>query len=221
MNRIIHWGNQIHDLLDQTRRVEFLAPLALRLFLVPVFLSAGLHKISSFDSTVRWFGNPEWGLGLPFPELMVVLAAGTELIGAFLLLFGLATRYIAVPMMVTMLVAALSVHWDNGWFAIAPSSPETSMAAPLAEIGFPGAQESLENSREVGKRLEMAKSILREHGNYDWLTARGNFVVLNNGVEFAVIYLIMLLALFFQGGGRYLSLDYWIARRFRRWYQAG
>ena len=32
----------------------------------------------------------------------------------------------------------------------------------------------------------------------------------NNGVEFAVIYGLMLLVLFFSGGGRYLSLDFWV-----------
>ena len=35
-----------------------------------------------------------------------------------------------------------------------------------------------------------------------------------NGVEFAVTYLIMLLALAFLGAGRYVSLDYWIRKRF-------
>ena len=40
-------------------------------------------------------------------------------------------------------------------------------------------------------------------------------MILNNGIEFAVTYFIMLLALFFTGGGKYLSFDYWIARRFR------
>jgi len=65
----------------------------------------------------------------------------------------------------------------------------------------------------VGERVSAARSLLREHGNYDWLTEKGNFVVLNNGIEFAATYFIMLLSLFFSGGGRYVSLDYWLARR--------
>jgi uncharacterized membrane protein YphA (DoxX/SURF4 family) len=40
-------------------------------------------------------------------------------------------------------------------------------------------------------------------------------VILNNGIEFAATYFIMLLALFFIGAGKYLSVDYWIARRYR------
>ncbi len=213
MNAIVTLANRVHDLLNQTRRLDFLAPLLLRLFLAIVFISAGWNKAASFESTVAWFANPDWGLGLPFPGLMAFLATATELVGGFLLLFGLATRYFAVPLMITMLVAAFSVHWDNGWFAIAPSNPDTSMAQPLAAIGVPAAERSLENSEEVGKRLGAARNLLREHGNYGWLTGKGNFVTLNNGIEFAATYFIMLLVLFFHGAGRYLSLDYWIAKR--------
>jgi putative oxidoreductase len=102
------------------------------------------------------------------------------------------------------------------WFAIAPSDPATSTVLPLAQVGFPGAQASLENSEAVGERLTRAKRILREHGNYPWLTEKGNLVILNNGIEFAATYFIMLLVLFFYGAGRYLSLDYWFARRLSR-----
>jgi uncharacterized membrane protein YphA (DoxX/SURF4 family) len=216
MNRLVIFANRIHDLLDATRKWDFLAPLLIRLFLSVVFISAGWNKLSSFDSTVAWFGNPDWGLGLPFPAVMAFLATAAELVGGFFLLAGLATRYFAAPLMITMLVAAFSVHWDNGWFAIAPSNPETSMAQPLAAVGVPAAQQSLENSEEAGKRLTAARGLLREHGQYGWLTEKGSFVILNNGIEFAATYFIMLLVLFFHGAGRYLSLDYWIAKRFRQ-----
>ena len=61
-------------------------------------------------------------------------------------------------------------------------------------------------------RLGAANEILREHGNYSWLTEKGKFVILNNGIEFGVTYLLMLFALFFTGGGRYTSVDYFLAR---------
>lgn len=212
---IIAFLRKLQDLLDLGRIVDFLGPLALRLFLAPVMIGAGLHKVHDFDAMVSWFGNTEWGLGMPMPELMVILATAAELGGGILLLIGLAVRWVSIPLMITMIVAACSVHWEDGWFAIAPGNPDTSMAKVLEPIGFPGAKESLENSVEVGKRLEAAKSILKEHGNYQWLTDRGNFVILNNGIEFAVTYFIMLLSLFFTGAGRYFSLDYWIAEKFR------
>ncbi len=33
-----------------------------------------------------------------------------------------------------------------------------------------------------------------------------------NGIEFAATYFIMLLALLVIGGGKYVSIDYWIAK---------
>lgn len=186
----VHW---CQDQLDVAKSIDFLAPLALRVYLFFPFWMAGTTKLASFDSTVAWFGNSEWGLGLPMPELMAFLATWTEIIGALFILTGFATRYISIPLMVTMLVAVFAVHWDNGWYAIAQSDADP----------------------EVAERLSRARDILRENGNYAWLTAKGNFVVLNNGVEFAVTYLIMLLVLFFNGAGKYLSVDYWIKSAFR------
>jgi uncharacterized membrane protein YphA (DoxX/SURF4 family) len=191
--------NRLQDLLDAVRALDFLAPLALRLYLVPVFWVAGTNKLSGFDDVVAWFGNPDWGLGLPAPLLMAALATGAEVIGAVLLLLGLAVRWISIPLMVTMIVAAVSVHWQHGWQAIA----DTQSPFPPADIDV------------AMERLDRANAILQQHGNFDWLTASGSFAILNNGVEWAATYFVMLLALFFLGGGRYLSLDYWIARRFR------
>ena len=71
-----------------------------------------------------------------------------------------------------------------------------------------------DNIEGVTERLNMAKRLLRENGNYDWLTETGNFVISNNGIEWAATYFVMLLALFFTGGGK-LSLDYLIASRLR------
>lgn len=200
---------RLHGWLNFTRRLDFLAPLLFRLYLGPIFISAGLNKMVAWENTVAWFGNADWGLGLPLPGLMAFLAVSAELVGGLLLILGLATRYIAVPLMITMLVAAFSVHWQNGWFAIAPSDPSTSMARPLAAVGLPAAESSLGNSEEVARRLDAARSLLREHGNYSWLTGRGSIVILNNGIEFAATYFIMLLSLFFTGAGRYVSVDYW------------
>ncbi len=174
--------------------------LALRLYLVPVFWMAGTNKMSSFDSTVAWFGNPDWGLGLPFPWLMAFLATAAEVGGAILLTIGLGTRLVSIPLIITMIVAAVTVHWENGWQAIADAS------APFAN----------EQVMAAPEKLEMARSILQEHGNYDWLTSSGNFVILNNGIEFSATYMIMLMALLVLGGGRYVSVDYWLAKTLRR-----
>lgn len=182
--------------LEAINVVDFLGPLAIRLYLVPVFWVAGTNKLKGMDNVISWFGNPDWGLGLPAPAVMAWLATGTEILGAIALLLGLATRFFAIPLMVTMLVAALKVHFHNGWQAIAdPMSPFAN-----AHIG--GAME----------RLDKARALLKSHGNYDWLTETGNFVISNNGMEWAVTYFVMLLALFCSGAGK-LSLDHLVDRR--------
>lgn len=192
MNALAQTYNSIHKaVFTPLSHLDGVAPLALRIYLFFPFLMAGQQKISGMENTIAWFGNPDWGLGLPFPTLMAYLAAYTEFIGAWLLLFGLATRWISIPLIVTMLVAIFAVHWPNGWFAIAQSSDP-----------------------DVAVRLGRAKEILQEHGNYAWLTGKGNFVILQNGIEFAVTYLVMLLALLFTGGGRYTSVDYYLGKLF-------
>ena len=200
-------------LLSKLSYIDWLGPLALRLYLAPVFIGVGLHKFANWDDMVAWFGTPDWGLGLPLPGLMVLLAASAELIGGLALLLGVATRLVTIPLMFTMLVAAGTAHWNNGWFAIAPGDPDTSTAKVVAMLGIPAAERSLENSVGVGERLEAARSLLKQHGNYSWLTERGSFVILNNGIEFAATYFIMLLVLLFTGAGRWFSLDYWLSRR--------
>lgn len=174
-----------------------IGPLLLRLFLAPIMIQAGWTKFASFENTVAWMGNPDWGLGLPFPELMVTLAAGTELVGGIALLFGFAVRWFAIPLIVTMLVAIFSVHWENGWLALSDASSW------------------LANDRvmEAVERKQAAISILKEHGNYAWLTAKGSITILNNGIEFATTYLVMLISLLFTGAGRFFSVDYWLARK--------
>lgn len=211
----IRLANRLQDLIESFRFLDFLAPTAIRLYLAPIFVIAGHHKLHNIEDIISWFGNPDWGLGLPYPELMAYLAAYTEFLGGIALLVGVAVRWFAVPLMVTMIVAAVTAHWDNGWFAITPTNPDTSAAKAAAWVGFPGAAESLENSEEAGKRLNAAKRILRQHGNYNWLTEKGNFVILNNGIEFAVTYFLMLAVLFFMGAGKFLSLDYYIRLFFR------
>jgi uncharacterized membrane protein YphA (DoxX/SURF4 family) len=196
---IINLAQQVHTLLDKTRFADFLGPLLLRLYLAPIFWMAGTNKLSDMESTIAWFGNPDWGLGLPFPTLLAYAAALTETIGAVLLVLGFALRYISIPLMITMIVAAVTVHLQNGWLAIAE-----------------GASSLFSNERTIGAidRLDRAKDILREHGNYEWLTENGSIVVLNNGIEFAATYFVMLLVLFFIGAGKYASVDFWLRKRF-------
>ena len=203
--------------------LDGVASLLLRLILGPVLIASGWEKITG----TNWFVHTLDSFPFPFnvlpPEFSWFLASWTEFLGGLLLLFGLATRVVAIPLAVTMFVAAWSVHLDNGWAAIAPSRP--------AAVCVPGSEAHAASSRferfiecqnvnartiEASKRLARAKAILREHGDYRYLNGRGALVKLNNGIEFAAIYLTMLLALLIIGGGRYFSLDYYVRLAWKR-----
>ncbi len=204
-----------------------LAPLLFRLILAPVMTVAGYSKLGMSSESasgldiflpapeiVDWFGNAEWGLGLPLPFMLALLAAWTELIGGVLLFIGLLGRLVAVPLMFTMLVAASTVHLEHGWFAITPTEASTSSAQFYAALGVDAAKESLTHSDMASERLSKIRSILETHGYPDYLYEAGKPVLLNNGVEFAVMYFAMLLSIFFSGSGRYVSLDWWFWKRF-------
>jgi putative oxidoreductase len=213
--------------LAQLKNFDGIPALLLRLYLAPVFIMAGFSKtqllnedvtgfsaIMADPNIIAWFGNSDWGLGLPFPALLANLVILVEFFGGWLLLVGALTRLISLPLMFTMIVAATSVHADNGWFAITPTNSDISAAKVATWLGVDSAQASLDNSKETATRLEKMREILAENGNTEWLYEKGNIVVLNNGIEFSTTYFIMLLALFFIGAGRYTSVDYFIAKRF-------
>ena len=190
----------LQRLLDATRVFDFLGPLALRIYLAPIFILAGSNKLANAENVALWFES----LGLPAPQLMVYLAGLTELIGGICLLAGFAVRWFAIPLMITMAVAATSAHWENGWHVL----PESELTVP-----WEWRTDMIEGAAACS---ENAVELLEVHGNIDWLTEYGNITILKNGIEFAATYFIMLLVLFFIGAGRFFSLDYWIARAVSR-----
>ena len=133
---------------------------------------------------------------------MAVAAIAAELGGALLLLLGLLTRLVCLPLIVTMLVAIVAVHAPYGWLAVADANSWLADGTLLYN----------ERVLAAPEKLAAAKAILQEHGDYQWLTSSGKLVILNNGIEFASTYLLMLLSLLLLGGGRYFSLDYWLSR---------
>jgi uncharacterized membrane protein YphA (DoxX/SURF4 family) len=193
--------NRLQNLLDSTRTLDFLAPLALRIYLAPIFILAGSNKLKHAEHLGPYFES----LGIPAPELMVYVAGLTELLGGIALLAGLAVRWAAIPLMFTMVVAATTAHWENGWHVL----PETELTVPW--------EWRTDLIEEANTRKDAARSLLQEHGNYSWLTGSGSITILKNGIEFAATYFIMLLVLFFIGAGRFFSIDYWVARIWRRY----
>ncbi len=202
MNIVQTYASIHQQTMQRIQTLDGIAPLLLRIYLAPIFIKAGYGKLANFTDTATWFGNPDWGLGLPMPELMAALAGGTEFFGGWLLLFGLATRLVALPLMFTMVVAAVTAHWQYGWHAL----PESSLT-----VWWEWRTDLIE---EASQRREVVKSILKEHGNYSWLTEAGAVTILKNGIEFAATYFVMCLVLLFTGGGRYTSVDYFLSKKF-------
>jgi putative oxidoreductase len=88
------------------------------LFFVRIVLAYGFYgpatmKWSNINGVAEWFSS----MGLPLPTLQAYLAASAELLGVILLPLGLFTRWISIPLIITMIVAIKTVHWDNGFEA--------------------------------------------------------------------------------------------------------
>lgn len=87
--------------------------IAMRLILAYGFWGTGLMKMNNINNVAEWFD----GLGIPFPILNAYLAGTTEIAGSVLLIIGLGTRIITIPLMIVMLVAIFTVHLSNGFEA--------------------------------------------------------------------------------------------------------
>lgn len=73
------------------------------------FFRTGMGKLGNFDGTAAYFSS----LHIPAPTLNAAAAAATECAGGLLLLAGLGSRVVAVPLTVTMLVAYATAHADS------------------------------------------------------------------------------------------------------------
>ena len=81
-----------------------------RILLSLVFLVAGVRKAMAYAATVGYFTK----LGMPMPEVMVVLAIILEVGGAALLIVGWKARYAAWALAIFTLIATLMAHrfWE-------------------------------------------------------------------------------------------------------------
>jgi len=77
------------------------------------FYEPAMNKWNDIDSVSQWFGS----MGIPFPTLNAYMAAGVESAGVLLLILGLFTRIISIPLIIIMVVAIFTVHLSNGFSA--------------------------------------------------------------------------------------------------------
>ena len=80
--------------------------LVIRVYWGYNFFLAGKGKFFNFENALGFFKE----LGIPFPEINLYMAAGTEMICGLLLLLGLGSRIVTVPLIFTMVVAYLTAH---------------------------------------------------------------------------------------------------------------
>lgn len=91
-----------------------------------LFIAEGWYKFSDVASNVSYYAS----LHIPAPEFMVYLSASAEFFGGILMVLGLFTRLAMIPLIITMVVAAVT---DPGKAAfIGHGSGETE--AFLAQI---------------------------------------------------------------------------------------
>lgn len=115
---------------------------------------------------------------LPYPYYVVIAIIGIQLLGSISLGLGFLTRWSAFLLVIVVLITVFMLQIDQGWYYIV----------------------------EYNSVIDQIINLVQQHGNYDQITQQGDIVLLNNGVEISVAYLLMLLVLFVFGGGK-LSMD--------------
>ena len=89
------------------------ALLLARLAVAYGFYEPAMMKWNDIASVAEWFGS----MGIPFATFSAYLTASTETVGIVLLMLGLFTRFISLPLMVIMIVAITTVHYEHGFSA--------------------------------------------------------------------------------------------------------
>jgi len=116
------------------------ATLLLRLMAGSVFLWEGILKFVYANQGVGRFTK----LGMPLPALTADFVGGLEIAGGVLLLLGLATRLIAIPFMIEMVVAILStkisLFLGTSPLPLPPAPPRSGVWAVLHEVRSEWAQ---------------------------------------------------------------------------------
>lgn len=106
-------STKYHSLVGHLEKSAAAPLLLLRLVLAYGFYGPAKMKWKDINSVIDWFGS----IGIPAPAFNAYLTAGTEALGVVLLVLGLGTRLIVIPLVITMLVAIKTVHWTNGFEA--------------------------------------------------------------------------------------------------------
>jgi putative oxidoreductase len=94
------------SLIEIGTKLQSYLLLIMRLYWGYQFFLTGMGKFHNFESVVTYFQS----LHIPFAEANVYLVASIETAGGLLLLIGLGSRLIALPLITVLSVAFLTAH---------------------------------------------------------------------------------------------------------------
>jgi putative oxidoreductase len=94
-------------LITVAASLQPLVLLVLRLYWGWQFFGDGRGKLQNLDKVTSYFGHD---LHIPFPHLNALLASGVECAGGLLLLIGLGSRLVCIPLVFTMVIAYLTAE---------------------------------------------------------------------------------------------------------------
>ena len=99
------------------------------------FFLSGKGKLMNLERTTGFFES----LHIPAPKFQAMLAGSTEMCGGMLLLIGLGTRLISIPLAFTMVVAYLTAHRDEAFLSLSDftdQAPFPFLMAALVTMAF-------------------------------------------------------------------------------------
>lgn len=101
-----------------------------------VFIYHGAQKLfGAFGGPgIEGFAGFLASLNIPLPTLNAYLAGGAEFFGGLALLTGIAARFFALPLVITMLVASFMVH--GGAFSAQANGMEYPLTLALVTLGI-------------------------------------------------------------------------------------
>ena len=103
INRLLAHLRSIGD------RISFMGPALARITVGVVFMGTGWGKLHSLSNVTEFFTS----LHIPAPWFQARLVAGTEFFGGLLVLLGLGTRLVSIPLAITMIVAIATAKRDD------------------------------------------------------------------------------------------------------------
>ena len=104
----------------------------LRIVVGGIFVAHGAQKLFVFG--IPGLAGLMGQIGVPFPLVSAVAVTAAEFLGGLALVAGLFTRWAALPIAFSMLVAAVTVHLKAGFFL--PNGVEYVLALFAATVGL-------------------------------------------------------------------------------------